>query len=389
MKKWMIIFLAELVLLLAGMIGLFRDGGVVYEADAEALTVDVQDEESVFLTDALALPAGVYEAVLTYETLEDGVHDFGVVAEEDLTFRGLRSNEVTLFSDKKEVTCQFYLTSSCEQLQAFVCEEEDGTVAVEKIRILGSNAGSRILIFWTILLSVLLNGAMWIYDKNAKEHFTKEKQITLTGCVIIVLLSSLPLFVDYVISADAVIGNLASVERISNDFSCVGDEGNFILAVPALLRKIGISMNMSYRLCLWMINAATVGVAFVSLYKCGRKEWGILAGVALWTLNPYRIWVVYENADLVTAAWLMIIPAGVALLWKLLRKLFRKEHAVSGKVWKRCAILLIVIMMFSATYQTNQILINGHPLWVYSMEDMMRADETGLTYLCEDTYGMK
>ena len=388
MRKWIVIVLAELVFLLWGITGLFQESGVVYEVGPGQLILDEQEGEIVILTEELSLQAGVYEAVLVYAVQEDGVHDFGVFAEDDLAFRGLRSNEVTLFSDQKRVTCEFYLTDSCKQLQAYVAVEEGGSVAVDKIQIFGSSAGSRILIFWTILLSLLVNGTVWLYDQNVRGHFSKEKQIAIAGCVIMILLACLPLFVDYIISADAVVGNLAAIERVRNDLGSAWAEGNLLWMVPALLRKIGLSMNMSYRLCLWLVNVATVGVAFVSFYKCGWRGWSVLAGIALWTLNPYRITVLYEKADLLTAVWLVVVPVGVVFLWWLIRRLIRKHDGASDKL-RVCAILIIVISMLGATYQTNRILVNGHPLWVYSMEDMVRADETGLTYLVEDTYGTK
>lgn len=423
-RKWKILLAVEVLLLIVGISGLFRPGGITAGTE----------QTDILLTEGIPLKAGVYEAKIYYEAESDGGNRFGVTGEE-LYFRGLLSNSVTLFSDQQEAVCQFYLTEDVSRLKVYV--EEMEKLKLRGVEITSSAAGSRIFIFLVLLFSLLINTVMMVYLYHRKNPFDKAGQAVLTGVPLIVLCASLPLLVDYIIEAPGIIGNLAAIERVSRKPLECADYGNVFLLLPAAFRKIGFSMNAAYRLYVLAVNVLTAEAAYLCVRKgFGNRLTGLL-GCALYTLNPWRISCIYERADVGVYTAVSFAPVVIYGLYQLFGK--RREgkgygllltvigvvgmgtaHAVipdrffglvmaagilvtlggcilvhwlmmrgKQKLRKACLGTLLGVSLLISAYQTNQILMLGHPLWVYSMWDMENADTRGLDALPAQTYGMK
>lgn len=408
-KKWPAILLIELVLLAAA--------AAVCVLHPAQMAVGAERTEEL-LTEGIALKPGVYRAVLSYETEVDMACQFLLKAEPELPFRGLRANPVTLFAQEEEAVCEFYLTASCKELQAVIKEDEEGSVQVKSVEIWDTGAGGRILIFWVLCDSCLINGLLMLYWYQKKHPFPLAGQLALAGVGVTVLAASLPLTVDYVINGEQIALYLTAAEKLSRGQGVWGSKEGLCVAVPALFRRIGLSMGAAYRLYLFVLNGATAILAYLAArkWRCGQMA---ALTVCMWyVLNPWRITCLYEKNRLEVCVLFLIL---IFLLWAV-GSVRERLAAGSGKAGmpkrmgmpeglgmpegtgmpektciqeKRSKFLklgmgiLIAACLLISTRQTNRILLTGRPLWVYSMANMENGQERGLSWMIEGAYGMK
>lgn len=106
---------------------------------------------------------------------------------------------------------------------------------------------------------------------------------------------------------------------------CYGDA---FLYLPAILVMGGISVERAYGIFVLVVNAATVGVAYLSFRRmfC-RRLLGVI-GAALWALSPYRLVDVYTRAAVGEFLALTFFPV-IALGFQLA---FSRTHE-SSKAW--------------------------------------------------------
>lgn len=382
-RIWLAVFLLEALLLTVGIAGLFRPAGVVSGTD----------QTQLLLTEGIALRPGVYRAVLRYEAHKDMACRFGVKGESELPFKSLRTNSVLLFADEHEAVCEFYLTASCKELTAYVEEPEEGCVQIGGIEILDTGGGSRILIFWVLVLSGLINSLGMVYCYQKKHPWAAEKQAVFAGLLLLIGIASLPLTVDYLVNGDSLCGNLTAVEAVGRNFGAIGSPKDLCLLLPALFRKLGLSMNVSYRLFLWVVNAATVAAVYGCVRRWLSDRVAALCITAVYVLNPYRLKGVYEQGNVAVSVGLVLLPL-LGWLLCLAAEGMRKKGSVQktmpvGRKTRIFLGVLAVCFALMGTYTTNRILLDGHPMWVYSMADMEQAHVRGLSWLLEETYGME
>lgn len=413
-----LVFGVELLLLVIGMAGLFGPDGIVAGKDSTAL----------LLGEGIPLKAGVYEAKLFYQAEGDGTHSFGVEAE-DAYFRGLLSNSVTLFADSGEAVCQFYLKEGVEHLKICVEGQED-SLEIRGVEITASPAGSRAFIFLALFFSLLINAMMMVYLYHRRQPFDRTAQAVMAGLLLVVLCASLPLTVDYIIEVEGIAGLLAAIERVSrNPMELVELENIFFIA-PAALRRVGFSMSLTYRLYVFIVNILTAVTAYACFRRIFRDRLGGLALSVLYSLNPLRIACIYKRAALGEYTIMIVIPLLAYGAYRLCRagkpgggkgdaapqkrndeskadkskadeskedeskaadesKADERSGGNRKRIMQLACVIAIALCFLGATYQTNEILVSGRPLWVYSMSDMENAQLRGLEYLPGQTYGIE
>ncbi len=171
-----------------------------------------------------------------------------------------------------------------------------------------------------------------IFEKNAGNA------IILT---LIVLVISLPLMTDYIPQGENVLSTLSRIEIIEEQLgesfsvriqplnqleygkSAAYFQTDVFLVIPAVLRKLGMSILGAYQITMWLINIAAAVISFVCFAKCtGRTETGLI-GSMLYTWCPYRISDLFINGDMgKNFAW-CFLPL---LFWGLYRLYTEEEH---------------------------------------------------------------
>ncbi len=351
-KVWVLLGV-ELFLLLVGIAGLFGRTGIVAG----------REETDRILGEGIALPAGVYTARVYYETQEDSVSAFYMAAEEGLPFKTLLGNAVVFYTGLSVRECQFYLGGGVEQLRVAVDYNGASTLQIQGIEIVRGTEGSRIFLFWTILLCLALDGCIVVVMYHRRHHLSGEKQLVLFGIPAVVLLCSLPVFVDYNVDGADLSYHLMRIEALAqrigqgettrtgslwlagHGYASSLFYSDTFLVFPALLRVLGFDLSSVYRMYIAAVNCATAWIAYMAFYQCFRSRYVGMFGCVLYTLLPYRLFNIYNRAAVGEYTAMIFLPL---LAWGFYR-IYMDDPKAKGYGWN----WIVLTAGFSGVIQSH------------------------------------
>lgn len=187
--------------------------------------------------------------------------------------------------------------------------------------------------------------------KQIKKEKWSEKKINIVlGCLLLTFLVSLPLFTDFLLCGADLQFQLLRIEALKDGlkeagillwskpdwvdpkgFSFAFFYGDTFLYIPAFFRMIGINVQMSYRIFLVMVNAATVFGSYTAFRKIFKDGYMGLLGSALYSMSIYRVFLLYSEAELGEALALIFLPFVFAGACMILQK--EQEERRNGFIW--------------------------------------------------------
>ena len=156
---------------------------------------------------------------------------------------------------------------------------------------------------------------------------TLSKKKTCLALSAIVLLSSYPLFMDFLLVGHDIPFHLLRIDGIKEGLQngtfpvkiypmLVRDHGyavgvfygDILMYIPALLRSFGFTLQSSYQVFLFIINAATVFISYFCFKKLFQSnKWGLCASM-LYTLSSYRLINVYTRGAVGEFCAMIFLP---------------------------------------------------------------------------------
>ena len=155
------------------------------------------------------------------------------------------------------------------------------------------------------------------------------------GLILLVLVSSIPLMVGYLIGGHDFAFHLMRIEGIKaglqsgafpvkiqpnwlngHGYAVSVFYGDLLLYVPAILRIFGISIQSAYNFYVLMINTATVFVAYYCFARISTPKAGLIA-TALYSLNIYRLTCIYTRSAVGEYSAMVFLPLILYGLWKV------------------------------------------------------------------------
>ena len=125
--------------------------------------------------------------------------------------------------------------------------------------------------------------------------------------------------------------------------------GELCLYFPAVLRTLGVSVQLSYHLYVLAVQMLTAGIAFYSFRQMFSHNKTALLGSVLYLLNPYRLQNLYWRAavgEYTAMAFLPLIPAALCLLYGK-KELTKKQAGVA------CTEMVIAFGMLLQTHMIS------------------------------------
>ena len=122
--------------------------------------------------------------------------------------------------------------------------------------------------------------------------------------------------------------------------------GELCLYFPAILRVLGVSVQLAYQLYVFAVQALTAGIAFYSFRQIFRHNKTALLGSILYLLNPYHLQNFYWRAavgEYTAMAFLPLIPAALCLL-------YGEKEPTKKQAGTACAELVIAFGMLLQTH---------------------------------------
>lgn len=340
-KKCRLLFIAEALLLLTGLIGLASGERMAGDERTMEITLDAGEyvagqgyyiDESygyngAFLTARTGkLCPGVYRLGLVLEAGDNEVSSFQIESESG-RFHSVLSNAVSIYGGAEEQTAQFYVRGGREAAKIIINYGGGEPLLIRRIEVVRTNAGSRIFLCLTLAGAALVNTLVMLYGYMKKYPVPPEKKMVWFGVPALAVLASLPLFVDYMIVGADSSFHWMRIEALAKSIS----QGNIppriesmwlyghgyansifycdtFLTLPALMRLIGFDMNTAYGVYVFAVNLATAAIAYLCFRGCFRDSRIGMFGSMLYTLTPYRIYNIYNRGAVGEYTAMVFLP---------------------------------------------------------------------------------
>lgn len=360
MKKW-ILFLQALVVVIC-IAGLFGKNGI-WTVESDGFLAVQQDDGRLYLeSEAFSLRPGVYKALLSYETQEDMINAWEVGAD-GLSFDGLLANACMLYSGLTETDMYFWLLEETDTLRVRIMCDASGAVTVRNVQVSETNLGARAFLMTCITLFICWD-IVWYRREKAKSGMVPgilsaekemERRSILFGMIVLIVVSSVPLLTGYEIATADLNGHLQRLEG-TKDALLAGQfpvrihpnwlqgygyaTGVFycdtFLYIPAFLRMMGFPLGAAYLIYKFLVNVGTVVIACESFGRIFKNRLIGLFAAALYTLNIYRLAVMYLKDHLGQYTAAMFLPMFAYGVWRLL------AEEAEEKEYKRIWIILVL-----------------------------------------------
>lgn len=176
---------------------------------------------------------------------------------------------------------------------------------------------------------------------------TKNALIWKNLYIILLIVASIPLSCAYVMEGGDILVWLMKIEVMKNDFSLANQ--NIWLILPTILRLIGLNITVTYRIYMLFLNIVTLFSIKKMMEEIFDNKIVVFSGVLLFMLSPYRVYILFDKADLgAVAAW-AVIPL---LLWGIIRL---------AKGDKRLATILVTAISFASIGYAD------YRIWVFML----------------------
>lgn len=318
-RSFQILLLAEILLLLWGIIGLFGKDAV-YEYSVESMTGEYGNFENI------ALPRGVYTVSLYYDTDTDMVNRCEV-KDTSIGYKQLLTNGEHLYAGLNHTNFTMWILEDTDHLSVNAVYGGTGSLEVTGLTISETNAASRMFLFWVVVISLLVNlGYLYRQYDKAYEIPAKKKNVAF-GLGVTILFTSLPLMVDYIMSGGDIIYHLMRIEGIRDGLAAgqfpvrIAPEwlrghgyassvfyGETLLYIAAFFRLIGFSVLRSYQMFFFLINIAGVLTAYYCFKKIFKEEYIGLLCSFLYNMSLYRCFKTYPTGAFGECFGILFLP---------------------------------------------------------------------------------
>lgn len=340
-RSFLLLAAVELVLLAAAIAGLFGRDKIyeygpedmkanfgVFSGELGGYTVDASMGQRGNLVDfnGIALPKGVYRVSLHYSTDADS-RNMCTVTDDTVGYGALRTNGQLLYAAHSRTDFRMWLLEDTSQMIVHAVYEGEGSLTVTGLTIYETNEWNRMALFILVIIMLLVNGGYLYAQYDRRYRISKQDKNVAFGLGVILLFSSLPLCVDYLIGSGDLIYHLMRVEGIRDSLmygqfpNRIAPEwqqgygyaspvfyGETVLYLAGLLRAVGFTVLTSYQFFILIVNAATVLVSYYCFQKVfGEKYIGLLCSM-LYTMSVYRIYKTYKSGSLGETLGMLFLP---------------------------------------------------------------------------------
>ena len=358
-RIWLVIAAVEILLI--GMMGFlyirrepvaisFTQDDLVYDSGEQGFYLDASSESIRISSPEFTLPKGMYTVTLQYEYF--GTVSMNVIYADERLVPSLSGNIQSRSNGVS--TCDFKVSYDDRPMKVYgslngdVTEEcylliqgitiTDSPVAKANFLLLSA---AKLLLLDLILLCVF-------YWKRLTQN--QERWRELKFLVLLIFFESIPLFIDYLpwkwhdlpfhlMRIEGLREGLQSgmfPVRIQpawlngHGYAVSIFYGDLFLYIPAVLRMFGISIQSCYQFYVFLVNTATVFVAYYCFSKMSDRKTGMICAM-LYSMNIYRMTCLYVRAAVGEYTAMLFLPILLYGFWKVYT--LPEESREHGKSW--------------------------------------------------------
>lgn len=330
----------ELLGMLLAIVGLFGKNDVYYfGADQMQILAGAYSQERGYWIDEsfgvsgevaklteLSLPAGVYRISMQYET-DTIMQNMCTVLNNEVRYHTLLSNGEHLYAGAWETDFAMWLLKSTDCMEVHVEYGGVGSIAVQGITITQTNALNRILLFLWIALSLSVNAGYVYWQYDGVYHIPVRNKLVTLALGAIMLVSSIPLFVDYMLPSGDLVYHLMRIEGVKDGilagqfpvriapkwqqgygYASSIFYGETVLYLAALFRMLGFTVVSSYRLFFAVVNIGMVLIGYGCFRKMFQDRFAAVMSTAVYALSIYRVFKLYGNGAFGECIAMLFLP---------------------------------------------------------------------------------
>ena len=350
-----------------------KNATIDYDEEGRIGAVEPAEEESILRTSQLRLSAGHYKIEADYnfvptQNKDEQESHAGVyfMADDAMVVTGERE----LFAVGRThdtVVLNVRYTNKTIRLVAY---DGGGVFTLGKVTIQQDRVYAWVRVLGWLLAAFFLDLLLLLFLPTSPLAI---RNADLRGCLFLlggaVLLASMPVLMQGVgIFGDDIHFHLSRIDAIAqglkagqfpvriysqakNGYGYAPSlfYGELCLYFPAVLRVLGVSVQLSYHLYVLAVQMLTVGIAFYSFRQMFSHNKTALLGSVLYLLNPYRLQNLYWRAavgEYTAMAFLPLIPAALCLL-------YGRKEPTKKQTGVACTELVIAFGMLLQTHMIS------------------------------------
>ena len=304
--------------------------------------VEIEEHQvmNFFYVDYLSLPAGTYDIYCNYSASGDGSIAY-VDIEDDVSgfleesCNQILTSNVLLEPFYNQVKVKFMLTQATDYLRFKIFYTANGNLKVYSVKLHENHRDELMALFLIIFISSIVDG-IWLLKIKRKNLFNDENKTTVVVLTAVVLLSSLALFIPYLVEGHDLRFHLLRIEGIKdsvltgqlpskiqpnwlngNGYAVSVFYGDLFLYIPAFLRLIGFSIHFAYVFYALLVNTATCLISYCCFKGMVKNNRAALIGSAVYTLSLYRFINMYIRSAVGEYTAMTFLPLIVYGIWKI------------------------------------------------------------------------
>ena len=350
-----------------------KNATIDYDEEGRIGAVEPAEEESILRTSQLRLSAGHYKIEADYnfvptQNKDEQESHAGVyfMADDAMVVTGERE----LFAVGRThdtVVLNVRYTNKTIRLVAY---DGGGVFTLGKVTIQQDRVYAWVRVLGWLLAAFFLDLLLLLFLPTSPLAI---RNADLRGCLFLlggaVLLASMPVLMQGVgIFGDDIHFHLSRIDAIAqglkagqfpvriysqakNGYGYAPSlfYGELCLYFPAVLRTLGVSVQLSYHLYVLAVQILTAGIAFYSFRQMFSHNKTALLGSVLYLLNPYRLQNLYWRAavgEYTAMAFLPLIPAALCLL-------YGRKEPTKKQAGVACTELVIAFGMLLQTHMIS------------------------------------
>lgn len=350
-----------------------KNATIDYDEEGRIGAVEPAEEESILRTSQLRLSAGHYKIEADYnfvptQNKDEQESHAGVyfMADDAMVVTGERE----LFAVGRThdtVVLNVRYTNKTIRLVAY---DGGGVFTLGKVTIQQDRVYAWVRVLGWLLAAFFLDLLLFLFLPTSPLAI---RNADLRGCLFLlggaVLLASMPVLMQGVgIFGDDIHFHLSRIDAIAqglkagqfpvriysqakNGYGYAPSlfYGELCLYFPAVLRTLGVSVQLSYHLYVLAVQMLTAGIAFYSFRQMFSHNKTALLGSVLYLLNPYRLQNLYWRAavgEYTAMAFLPLIPAALCLL-------YGKKEPTKKQAGVACTEMVIAFGMLLQTHMIS------------------------------------
>lgn len=347
-KKINVVLCCSVLLTLFCIFQLVKPNRVYSFEGGMTLNRDMAGQE-VIIYDQIALPAGVYELQLEYQT-DTSTQSLCTVKDGTVFYGGLLTNGEHLYKNLDSTSFRLWLFENTEAMQVIVGYYDSGDVITGNLTIRETNA------LWTMLLTLicgltfLVVGMLAYREYGQMMQMNQDKKIVVGGLFAVIFIASLPYLQGGCVDGADLVYHLQRIEGVKDGilsgqfplriepewlfghgyansiFYC-----NTLLYFPALLRLLGFTVTTCYNLYCIALNIATACITYYCFAKIFENRYIGLLCSALYTLSIFRIYKLVITAALGEGSAFTFIPLVIYGLYQALT--MEVSNVSNKKAW--------------------------------------------------------